>query len=106
MKEYTILAFGFAAAVTLLDHLLGTKVTHRRSFWIAQAIMLIFEIPTNGYLTWRPIVLYNPEMFLNIRLGTIPVEDFVYGYGLITLTLIFWEVFAVKRSRTGTDPSS
>ena len=93
MKEYTILAFGVAAAATLLDHLLGTTLTHRRSFWIAQAIMVVFEIPTNGYLTWRPIVLYNPAMFLNIRLGTIPLEDFFYGYGLITLTLIFWEIF-------------
>lgn len=99
MKEYTILAFGCAAAVTLLDHLMGTKMTHRRSFWITQAIMFFFEIPTNGYLTWRPIVLYNPEMFLNIRLGTIPVEDFFYGYGLITLTLIFWEFFGVKAGR-------
>lgn len=97
MKEYTILALGSAVVATFLDHLLGTRITHRRSFWITQAVMFFFEIPTNGYLTWRPIVLYNSEVFLNIRLGTIPVEDFFYGYGLITLTLIFWEFFAAKR---------
>jgi lycopene cyclase domain-containing protein len=106
VREYTLLAFGSAAAITVLDHLLKTKVTHRRSFWITQAIMLFFEIPTNGYLTSRPIVLYNPEMFLNLRLWTIPVEDFVYGYGLITLTLIFWDYFGAKRNRLGTQPSA
>ena len=97
MKEYTILAFGAAAAVTLLDHLLWTRLTRQRSFWIAQGIMFLFEIPTNGYLTWRPIVTYNPDFFLNIRIGTIPVEDFFYGYALITLTLILWTRFTTEK---------
>ncbi len=60
------------------------------------AIMMFFKIPSNGYLTGRPIVLYNPEYFLGIRLGTIPVEDFLYGFGLITITLVLWEYFVRK----------
>ena len=94
MKEYTILAIGSAIAVTILDRVLGTRVTGKIAFWIAMGIMFFFKIPTNGYLTWRPIVLYNPDFFFNIRLGSIPFEDFFYGYGLITLTLVLWVYFS------------
>ena len=99
MKEYTILALGSAIIVTVLDFILGTKVTVKKAFWIALGIMFFFKLPTNGYLTWRPIVLYEPDFFLNIRLGTIPLEDFFYGYGLITLTLVLWEYFNSKEVR-------
>jgi len=99
MKEYTLFAIGSAIAAVFLDHLLGSRVTARRSFWVAIAIMIFFKIPSNGYLTWRPIVIYNPEYFLGIRLGTIPVEDFFYGFGLITLTLVLWEFFLRRERR-------
>jgi len=99
MKEYTLFAVGSAIAAVLLDHLLGTHVTARKSFWVAIAIMFFFKIPSNGYLTWRPIVIYNPDYFLGFRLGTIPVEDFFYGFGLITLTLVLWEFFLRKERR-------
>ena len=99
MKEYTLFAVGSSVAVVLLDHLLGTRVTVRRTFWVTIAIMFFFKIPSNGYLTWRPIVIYSPEYFLGIRLGTIPVEDFFYGFGLITLTLVLWELFLRRERR-------
>ncbi|MBN2093639.1 hypothetical protein JW964_28725, partial [candidate division KSB1 bacterium] len=54
-------------------------------------LMLIF----NGYLTARPVVLYDPAYQLNLRIFTIPVEDFVYGYSHILLTTIIYE--KVKR---------
>jgi len=59
-------------------------------------VMLFFKIPSNGYLTWRPIVIYNPDQFLGIRLWTIPLEDFLYGFGLITITIVLWEFFLRK----------
>ena len=96
MKEYTILALAAAAGSVVLDRLLGTRLLARRRFWVAMAIMFFFKIPSNGYLTGRPIVLYDPAYFLGIRLGTIPVEDFFYGFGLITLSLVLWEYFVRK----------
>jgi hypothetical protein len=44
-------------------------------------------------------VIYNPDYFLEIRLGTIPVEDFLCGFGLITLTLVLWEFFLRRERR-------
>jgi lycopene cyclase domain-containing protein len=93
MKEYTFLALAVAIGGLVLDRLLGTRITSQRRFWVSVAILFFFKIPSNGYLTGRPIVLYNPAYFLGIRLGTIPIEDFFYGFGLITMSLVLWEYF-------------
>ncbi|HEY8402784.1 MAG TPA: lycopene cyclase domain-containing protein, partial [Cytophagaceae bacterium] len=57
--------------------------------WIGKAslvflILMAGFFPVNGVLTGTgleaPIVNYNPDEILNIRMFTIPVEDAVYGY--------------------------
>lgn len=53
-------------------------------------------IIVNGYLTYRPIVIYNPSYYLNIRFFSIPVEDFLFGFSLIYFNLIIWEYFKQK----------
>ncbi|NQW30219.1 MAG: lycopene cyclase domain-containing protein [Ignavibacteria bacterium] len=68
-----------------------TKVVTRGVFWIFLAVMYFFKLLMNGYLTWRPIVIYNPDHFMNLRIGTIPAEDFIYAFTLVTLPIILWE---------------
>ncbi len=99
MKEYTLFAFLSAAFGLILDRLLRTRIAGGKEFWITMTVMMAFKIPSNGYLTGRPIVLYNPDFFLGIRLGSIPVEDFLYGFGLITITLVLWEYFVRKEHK-------
>ena len=52
--------------------------------------------PVSGVLTGtgleNPIVNYNPSQFLGIRMGTIPIEDAVYGY-----TQFLWIIFFFKK---------
>lgn len=99
MKEYTLLALVAAAVAVLVDRLLGTRILVRKTFWIFLAVMFGFKLLANGYLTWRPIVIYADKFFLNVRLFTIPVEDFVYGFSLIALSVIFWEYFKSRAAR-------
>jgi lycopene cyclase domain-containing protein len=99
MKEYTFLAVASAVLALFLDRFLHTAVLRKREYWIAIGVMFFFKIPSNGYLTWRPIVLYNPEYFLGVRLWSIPLEDFFYGYGFITATIVLWEYF-LRKDRT------
>jgi lycopene cyclase domain-containing protein len=96
MKEYTILAVVSVVLVVILDRLLHTGVFRKPAFWIAMGVMFFFKVPSNGYLTGRPIVLYDPDQILGIRIWTIPLEDFFYGFGLITITIILWEFFQRK----------
>lgn len=69
--------------------------------WIGQAsllftILMLGFFPVNGVLTGsfidNPIVNYNPQEFLNFRLGTIPIEDAVYGY-----TQFLWVIYFFKK---------
>jgi lycopene cyclase domain-containing protein len=63
MKEYTILALAAAVGAVVLDRILATRILLQRRFWVALAIMFVFKIPSNGYLTGRPIVQYDPAFF-------------------------------------------
>jgi lycopene cyclase domain-containing protein len=101
---YTLPALGMAAAVVALELVvLRTGLFTRRSFWIAYAICLFFQVLVDGWLTKlsAPIVRYDPAEFSGWRFPfDIPVEDFVYGFALITLTLLLWER-ARLQSRSG-----
>ncbi|UCE07213.1 MAG: lycopene cyclase domain-containing protein [bacterium] len=98
-KEYTGLVFIALGLVVLLDWKLKTKMFIQlrtiQYMTISTLAMLIF----NGYLTWRPVVLYGETYQWGIRIFTIPIEDFGYGYALILLCTILYEYF--KRRQHG-----
>lgn len=71
--------------------------------WIGQAtVIYILLLPgffvVNGVLTGTglesPIVNYTEGFYLGIRMGTIPVEDSIYGYALILWNLYFFKMFS------------
>jgi len=93
VKEYTASALLSALLAIAIDHLAGTRLVRRKAFWTFLAVMFGFKLAVNGYLTGRPIVLYGDPFYLGLRLGTIPLEDFFYGFGLITVTIVCWEHF-------------
>jgi lycopene cyclase domain-containing protein len=100
MPEYSLLAVSSAIAVLALDRwILRTGLLRRRSFWITLGFLLLGKLVVNGYLTARPIVHYYAPYYLGIRLGTIPVEDFLYGFAMLGLVLIYWEYLG-KRWRS------
>lgn len=96
MKEYTILAVFAVFLAILTDFLLKTKLLKNKKFWIFWSVMFVLIFIVNGYLTWRPIVLYGDSFYLGIRLFTIPIEDFFYGFALITMNISIWEYFTRK----------
>jgi lycopene cyclase domain-containing protein len=94
--EYSILSFISVAVAVIVDLVLKTNLVKNKKFWIFWAVMFILIFIVNGYLTWRPIVLYGEGHYMGIRIFTIPVEDFLYGFSLITLNISIWE-FITKR---------
>jgi lycopene cyclase domain-containing protein len=91
VKEYTICSIAAAVFSAWLDSRLETGVLRKGAFWLTLGVMFAFMLLANGYLTWRPVVLYNSAYFMGVRLGTIPLEDFVYGFSIITLSVVLWE---------------
>ena len=59
---YTWLAvLGVAAALVLDLGVLRTRVVTRKVFWTSYAIVLFFQLVTNGWLTGRDVVTYADD---------------------------------------------
>jgi lycopene cyclase domain-containing protein len=98
-KLYTGLTLLALGVTGLLDYLLRTEVLSRKKIFLFLGILMILTLIFNGYLTARPIVLYDYEYQLDWQIFTIPIEDFGYGLALILLNTIFFE--KLKRVRHG-----
>ncbi len=86
-----------AGAVDLL--VLRVGLLRRRVFWTAYAIVVFFQLLTNGWLTGREVVTYDPAATLSggevvafgdWRIAFAPVEDLGFGFAMIVLTLDLW----------------
>ncbi|MFO7823791.1 MAG: lycopene cyclase domain-containing protein [Cyclobacterium sp.] len=93
-KLYTSFNFIFTSLILLIHFLIfKDKVLGR--FLFGYLVTLIPFMLVNGVLTgsWldEPIVGYNNEENLGIRLGTVPVEDSVYLFGLLLLNISIYE---------------
>ncbi|MCW2903778.1 MAG: hypothetical protein JWO67_6043 [Streptosporangiaceae bacterium] len=91
---YTLPALASVAAVTALEVVwLHTGLFRRASYWITMLIVFGFQIAVDGWLTKlsAPIVIYNPAQISGLRFPfDIPVEDFLFGFALVTATLLGW----------------
>jgi lycopene cyclase domain-containing protein len=59
-------------------------------FYLSFLISLLPFLIVNGVLTSLPVVIYNNQENLSIRIGSIPAEDTMYGFLLMLLnTLLF-----------------
>ena len=93
--DYTIGALCAPVAVVAVELIaLRTGILRRRRFWVTIAITLGFQVAVDGWLTKlsAPIVAYRPAVISGVRWPwDIPVEDFGFGFAMITLTLAVWE---------------
>ena len=88
---YTQLAVAAVLAAIALDlAVLRVRVLRRRTFWVAYGIVVFFQLLSNGWLTGRGIVRYDPDVILGARLAYAPVEDLLFGFALVVWTLDCW----------------
>ncbi len=98
---YTQLAvLGVLGAVVMDTVVLRTWLLRRRTYWTAYAIVLFFQLVTNGILTGFDIVRYDPDAILGLRIVFAPVEDLLFGYAMVTLTLSMWVWLGRRGVRT------
>jgi lycopene cyclase domain-containing protein len=95
VAEYTIAALVAAVAVVVLELAwLRTGLFRDRAYWIAMGIVFFFQVLVDGWLTKlsAPIVLYEPEELTGVRFPwDVPVEDYLFGFALVTLVMLLWE---------------
>lgn len=93
---YTLAAIAWLAGAFLLAGAAG--ILRRRSTWLAFVTFLLFTVVVDAVLTGLPIVVYGSSHVSGIRLGTTPVEDYLYGQALCLTAIAAYEV-ARRRSR-------
>lgn len=67
-------------------------------FWFSYVIVAIPFFICNGILTAKPVVLYNNDENLAIRMYTIPVEDLMYNFIMLAGVTILFEQFRKTRA--------
>ena len=91
---YTLPAVVSVVAVCVLElAVLRTGLFRKPAYWISMVIVLGFQVPVDGWLTKlsAPIVIYDEKHTSVIRFPwDIPVEDYLFGFSMITLTLMLW----------------
>ncbi|OBK74110.1 lycopene cyclase domain-containing protein [Mycobacterium sp. 1274761.0] len=92
---YTLPAALAVIAVCVLElAVLRTGLFRRAAYWISMAIVFGFQILVDGWLTKlsAPIVMYDHRQTIGLRFPfDIPVEDFLFGWALVTAVLLLWE---------------
>ena len=97
---YTQIAVAMILATIVLDMwVLRTRLLTRKAFWAAYAIVVFFQLLTNGILTGFNIVRYNGDVIIGSatpvligdgRLFFAPIEDLMFGFSLVVQTLAWW----------------
>ena len=97
---YTTTTF-FGLALVLAIDLIFEKGNDRALFFATYLILLFPFFVVNGTLTGSfikaPVVRYNDNENLGIRLGTIPVEDIFYGMLLVLISVMIAEALSKVR---------
>lgn len=97
---YTAIAIAAVVLALAVDRWVArTRLTSTGTWWTAYAIIVFFQLLTNGWLTGRGIVRYDPAAILGDadirfaghgRLVYAPVEDLAFGFALVLTTCVVW----------------
>lgn len=93
-RGYTTIVLMFLGISSLFVYYNTPNTIKSTNFWIALGLSFIPFFIVNSILTGLPIVTYSSNAILNIRLGTIPIEDSVYNF-----VMLFW-YFTLYRKDT------
>jgi lycopene cyclase domain-containing protein len=73
---------------------LRTGLFRRPAYWLSMVIVIGFQVLVDGWLTKlsAPVVIYDDRQITGFRFPfDIPIEDFLFGFALVTGVLLLWE---------------
>lgn len=101
---YTQIAVMAASLAVVLDFALRTRLVTRKVFWVSYAIIVFFQLLSNGVLTGSGTVHYDGAVILGEsspegarppfigqgRIAYAPVEDLLFGFAMILWSQVLW----------------
>ena len=101
MPEYTVLTVCAVLAVIVAELVyFRSGIFRSAQYWWSIVIVFAFQVPVDGWLTKLsdPIVIYNPDEMLGLRAPwDIPIEDFGFGFAMVTLAILLWRRWLDRR---------
>jgi lycopene cyclase domain-containing protein len=89
--SYTVAALlGVLGALIVDLFVLRTRLVTTVVFWATYPIIITFQLLSNGILTGRHIVIYDPAAIIGLRIAYAPVEDLFFGFALVLFALSVW----------------
>ena len=94
---YSDIALNAVFVAVVLDlFLLKSRMMTRGIFWLTYLLILPFQLLTNWWLTSKSIVMYTDTEIIGQRLAGAPIEDLLFGFSMILLTISAWEYFKIR----------
>ncbi|MEJ5262936.1 MAG: lycopene cyclase domain-containing protein [Ignavibacterium sp.] len=91
-QHYTFTVTIFTAIFFILAILIKPRLLNSYQFWLTMLISFLPFLIVNYFLTSIPVVTYNDAAFFGRRFITIPLEDFLYSFSMISLWILFYEI--------------
>ena len=97
--SYSDIAVAAVFVAVVVDlFLFKNSLLTRLAFWLSYMIILPFQLMTNWWLTHlrgdgKAIVMYDPDSITGYRIAAAPIEDLLFGFSMILLTISAWEFF-------------
>ena len=90
-KQYTFTVFVMTAAFLMISYFYMPSFILSKLFLLTILISLIPFFIVNYILTALPVVEYNPQAILGIKIFTIPLEDIFYSFTMISGWLMVYK---------------
>ena len=108
---YTQIAVMAVAIALVLDLGLRTRLITRKVFWVSYAIILFFQLVSNGVLTASGTVHYDGDVIIGSsspegtrppfigdgRIAFAPAEDLLFGFAMILGSQALWIYWGRRR---------
>ena len=98
-QEYTFLAMLSVGLTFLSAPKLCRRIFSSKLYWFYIAVTLVFFLVFNFLLTSVPVVEYSEWAISNLRITTIPIEDFMFNFSMLTLYLAVHLRFSKNRRK-------
>jgi len=96
-KVYSFVQFLITALFFITAYYFKWKIPVSRNYWILVALSFIPFFVVNYFLTSFPVVWYNENEIIGLRIITIPVEDFFYHFTLTSFYILAYNYFKMKK---------
>jgi lycopene cyclase domain-containing protein len=95
-KEYTFLALLSVGLTLLFIAKVNIELFWSKRYWVFIGFAVIVFLIFNFLLTSLPIVEYSALAITGIRVLTIPIEDFMFNFSMLTLYLAAYLWFSKR----------